>query len=182
MDEQRAPGAPEPQDRFVGRTIPDPGFADDSGAADPALRAVLAAYDAGRADHGAALAALLEARLLVPVVAILGEVEIDDAGLAHDKSSDMATVLVTGRDGRQALLAFTGHDSLARWRADARPVPVATELAARSAIQDGAAALVVDIAGPSRFVVAGEDLEAAARGWRLGRVADGYAWIGAPAE
>ena len=50
------------------------------------------------------------------------------------------------------------------------------------AYEDGAAALVVAIAGPSRFVVAGEDLEAAARGWRLGRVADGYAWIGAPAE
>ena len=47
-------------------------------------------------------------RLLVPVVAILGEVEHDEQGLAHDKTSDMAAVLMTGRDGRKALLAFTG--------------------------------------------------------------------------
>ena len=55
---------------------------------------------------------LQQARLLVPVVAVAGEVEVDEQGLAHDKSSDMATVLLTGRDGRTALLAFTGTESL----------------------------------------------------------------------
>ncbi len=44
----------------------------------------------------------------MPVVALLGEVEHDEQGLAHDKTSDMAAVLMTGRDGRTALLAFTG--------------------------------------------------------------------------
>lgn len=175
-----APG--ERQDRFADRVIPDPGFAGDDGAADPRVVAALAAYDAGTLGHREVLAVLLETRLLVPVVAVLGEVEIDDRGLAHDKSSDMATVLVTGRDGRQALLAFTGTAALQAWRGDARPVPVAVDLAARSAVQDGADALVVDLAGPVRFVVSGDDLQALARGWRLGRVADGLAWIGAPEE
>ncbi|WP_028471568.1 SseB family protein [Nocardioides alkalitolerans] len=172
----------EQQDRFAGRTLPAPGFADDDGAAAPEVTAALASYDAGTADHLATLAVVADSRLLVPVVAVLGEVEHDERGLAHDKSSDMATVLMTGRDGRTALLAFTGDESLRRWNPEARPVPVRGDLAARSALQDGAAALVVDIAGPVRFVVAGDDLDALARGWRLARVGDGWAWIGAGAE
>jgi len=178
----RVSGPLAPQDRFAGRVIPTSAFGDDTGEAPAALVAVLAAYAAGEADDADVLAVLGESRLLVPVVAVLGEVEVDENGLAHDKSSDMATVLVTGRDGRRALLAFTGQEALTRWRADARPVPVATQLAAASALQDGAAAIVVDIAGPVRFVVPGEDLGALARGWELRRVAGGHAWIGVEAE
>ena len=131
------------------RHIPDPGFAGDDGTADPALRSALAVLVAEPSTYGDALLALQDARLLVPVVAVLGEVEVDEHGLAHDKTSDMAAVLMTGADGRRALLAFTGSDSLAAWDAGARPVPVPTRLAAQSAVQDGAAALVVDIAGPA---------------------------------
>ncbi len=69
---------------------------------------------------------------------MLGEVEVDEHGLAHDKSSDMAAVLLTGRDGRRALLAFTGLEPLARWRPDARPVPVTARDAARAALADDA--------------------------------------------
>ena len=61
------------------------------------------------------LGRLQDARLLVPVVALLGEVEHDEQGLAHDKTSDMAAVLMKGRDGRTALLAFTGTASLQAW-------------------------------------------------------------------
>ena len=59
-------------------------------------------------QHYATLAVLQDTRVLVPVVAVLGEVELDAQGLAHDKSSDMAAVLMQGRDGRTALLAFSG--------------------------------------------------------------------------
>jgi hypothetical protein len=97
------------------------------------------------------LAALQGSRVLVPVMAVLGEVEYDDAGLAHDKTSDMATVLITGRDGRTALLAFTSMQSLAAWNPQARPVAVELRKAALSAIQDNAAAIVVDVAGPVPF-------------------------------
>ena len=120
--------------------------------------------------------ALQRSRLLVPVVAVLGEVEVDEAGLAHDKTSDMATALLTGRDGRQALLAFTSLQTLAAWRPDARPVPVAAPLAARSALQEGAQALVVDLAGPTTYAVESELLDRLARGWLLTRTADGPVW------
>jgi len=144
------------------RDLPDPGFAHDGGAADPALRAALAAHAAGTGEPGGVLAALAGTRLLVPVVAVLGEVELDEHGLARDKSSDMAAVLLTGADGRLALLAFTGTEPLAHWRPDARPVPVSARTAARAAVQEEAAALVVDVAGPVPFVIEGRALAALA--------------------
>jgi hypothetical protein len=160
------------------RRIPDPGFAGDDGAADSGLRAALAAYAADPARYVDVLLALPPARLLVPVVAVLGDAAVDDAGLTYDKTSDMATALLTGRDGRQALLAFTGLDTLAAWRPDARPVPVTTALAAGSALQEGAAALVIDVAGPTTYAVEGEVLDALARGWTLARTEQGLAWMG----
>jgi hypothetical protein len=159
------------------RVIPDPGFAGDDGSTAPELAQALTAWDRDPAAYPEALAALQRSRLLVPVVAVLGEVEHDEAGLAHDKTSDMATVLLQGADGRLALLAFTGTAPLVAWNPEARPVPVGADLAARSALQEGAAALVVDLAGPVRFVVEGDDLRGLAEGWTLARVSGGAAWI-----
>ena len=159
------------------RVIPDPGFAGDDGSAAPELIAALSAWQQDSSAYVEALAALQRSRVLVPVVAVLGEVEYDDAGLAREKDSDMATVLVQGADGRLALLAFTGTATLAAWDPQARPVPVTAQVAAQSAVQDGAAALVVDLAGPVRFVVEGEDLRGLAGGWTLARVSGAAAWI-----
>jgi hypothetical protein len=158
------------------RAIPDPGFAGDDGTAPPDVAAALAAYSADTSAANATLAVLQHARLLVPVVAVAGEVEHDERGLARDKTSDMATVLIRRPDGRTGLLAFTGAESMARWDPAARPVPVSMRRAAQAARQDGADALLVDLAGPTRFVVEGEDLEALAAGLTLVRVNDRYGW------
>jgi hypothetical protein len=125
---------------------------DDTGAPDPGLTDALAAYAEDPAREPEVLAALAEARLLVPVVAELGESEVGPDGLARDKSSDMATVLMRGPDGRLALLAFTGLEAMHRWDPAARPVPVPARTAALAAMQDGAEALLIDLAGPVRYV------------------------------
>ncbi len=170
-------------DADLPRRIPDPGFAGDAGEVQAPVAQALAAYAADpHGSYARVLAALQEARLLVPVVALLGEVEHDEQGLAHDKTSDMAAVLLRGNDGRLALLAFTGNEPLAAWNPEARPVPVAARVAAQSALQEGAAALVVDVAGPTTVVLEGEDLHGLARGWRLARVGDRPAWIRLEAE
>jgi len=164
------------------RGIPDPGFAADDGSTAPELAAALAAYGAG-AERGyeQALAVLAGSRLLVPVLAVLGEVEVDEDGLPHDKTSDMATVLMRGRDGRTALLAFTGTEPLHRWNPEARPVPVPTAKAAEAAVQDGAEAMLVDVAGPVPFVVETDDLRELAQGHVLvrmgGEVSARYGWV-----
>lgn len=164
-------------DRFAGARLLESQFPDDSGAQFPAVAAALASYGEDPSRSAAVIAALQDSRLLVPVVAMLGEVEYDDAGLAHDKSSDMAAVLMRGADGRMALLAFTGSEQLQAWNPQARPVAVPTAIAARSALQDGADALVLDVAGPATFVIEGEDLKALAAGWRLVEVDGRHGWL-----
>jgi hypothetical protein len=147
------------------RTIPDPGFAGDLGEADPGLARALEVFDRSPGDgeaHRAVLTRLQGSRLLVPVVALLGEVEHDEHGRAHEKTSDMAAVLMKGRDGRTALLAFTSAETLGQWDPQARPVPVTARQAAQAAIQDQASALLIDVAGPVMFVVEGADLRALA--------------------
>ena len=163
------------------RRIAEPEFPDDDGSAAAAVTEALATYDADPATGRApALAALQDSRVLVPVVAHLGEVEIDERGLAHDKTSDMATVLTTGRDGRTALLSFTSSATMRAWNPQARPVAVSARQAARAALQDGADALLVDLAGPVLLAVEGDDLRDLAAGLELRRVTgpsgEGWGW------
>jgi hypothetical protein len=168
--------------RFDGAKLIEANFPDDDGSAAPVLVAALASYAAGeRGAYVEVVRALQPSRLLVPVVALLGEVEYDENGLAHDKSSDMATVLIQNAAGEKALLAFTSTTSLTAWNAEARPVPAPAAIAANSALQEQAVALLVDIAGPVPFTLTGADLKGVAAGWELVQVDGEWAWA-APAE
>ncbi|MEO3975306.1 SseB family protein [Streptomyces sp. CAU 1734] len=148
------------------KNIPDPGFSDDDGTADPRLTAALAAWSRDRADRRAerpVLEALREARLLVPVVAVLGEVEVDENGLRREKTSDMAVPTLTAGD-RRALPAFTSLDTLARWDPRARPVAVPLHQALRAVAHERADTLVLDLAGPVPYQLTGAALRALAEG------------------
>jgi hypothetical protein len=163
------------------RGLPDPGFAGDEGAADEALAAALAAYDEQpdvRERWLDAVALLQDTRVLVPVVAEAVGGRAESRPPTDDKYTDMAAVLMRSRSGRTALLAFTGLDTMRDWDPAARPVPVAVPDAARAALQNGAEALVVDVAGPVLLAVEGEDLRSLAGGERLARVgAAGWGWV-----
>ena len=139
-------------------------FRDDNGAADPHVAAALAAYQAGQGSEQAALTALATARLLVPVVAVLADGPAAEGRAADgDKNSEMVLPTLIGRDGRPAVLAFTGLDTLARWRPNARPVPAEADRVWRAAVADGCA-VVIDVAGPVPLAVEGARLEALAAG------------------
>ncbi|MGW2258155.1 SseB family protein [Streptomyces sp. NPDC004749] len=145
------------------KNIPDPGFSDDDGGADPALAAALAAWAADPSAEPEVLAALKGARLLVPVVAVLGEVEEDEKGVRREKTSDMAVPTLTAGD-RRALPAFTSTETLARWDPAARPVAVPLHQALRAAAHEKADTLVLDLAGPVPYQLAGSALLALAEG------------------
>jgi hypothetical protein len=139
-------------------------FRGDRGAADPLLTAALAAYHVGQGSEQAALDALAAARLLVPVIAEQSHKDQshkDQSG--GDKDSEMVLPTLIGRDGRPAVLAFTGLDALARWRPDARPVPAEADRVWRAAVADGCA-VVIDVAGPVPLAVEGARLAALAAG------------------
>lgn len=144
-----------------GVTPADPG---DTGEADPALLAALAAAADGPVQEAAARTALLTARLLVPVVAVaVARDEVTGA----DTEAEMAVPALIGADGRRALPVFTSYDALRAWRPDARPVPMPAARVLAGAVGEGYDAVVVDVAGPGMHVLDGADLgslaEAAAR-------------------
>jgi hypothetical protein len=142
-------------------------FRGDRGGADPLLTAALAAYHVGQGSEQAALGALAAARLLVPVIAEQSHKDQshkDQSGKDRgDKDSEMVLPTLIGRDGRPAVLAFTGLDALARWRPDARPVPAEADRVWRAAVADGYA-VVIDVAGPVPLAVEGARLAALAAG------------------
>ncbi|MFH9989665.1 SseB family protein [Streptomyces luteogriseus] len=148
---------------MANKNIPDSGFSDDDGSADPRLSAALAAWSADRSAVGPVLAALKDARLLVPVVAVLGETEEDERGLRREKTSDMAVPTLKAGD-RTALPAFTSTDSLARWDPEARPVAVPLHQALQAAAHEKADTVVLDLAGPVPFELTGPALLALAEG------------------
>ncbi|MEV1050502.1 SseB family protein [Streptomyces sp. NPDC059017] len=145
------------------KNIPDPGFSDDDGTADPALEAALTAWARDRTAEGPVLEALKGARLLVPVVAVLGEVEVDESGLRREKTSDMAVPTLTAGN-RRALPAFTSTAALALWDPQARPVAVPLHQALRAAAHEKADTVVLDLAGPVPYELTGRALLALAEG------------------
>lgn len=146
-----------------GRSLAAPAFAGDDGAADPVLRRSLAQGAVALTSDIARdlpLELLMDSRLLVAVVATADE--IDDVGA--DKDSHMSVVSMVSATGERGLLAFTGLDSMAMWDPQARPVPISGPDAAKAALDDGANALVIDVQGPARHIVAGERLAFLSKG------------------
>jgi SseB protein N-terminal domain len=156
-------------------------FRDDDGSAEPLLAAALSAYAAGREGEHAVLTALAHARLLVPVVAVVTEAtdapQPGRTALRREKTrggfrgvvppgnhSEMALPVLSGRDGRRAIMAFTSLAALAMWREDARPLPAPADRVWQAAIAEQVAAVMVDVAGPVPVVVEGARLAALAAG------------------
>jgi hypothetical protein len=151
----------------------------DTGEADPAVAEALDAYARGTGSEHDALTAIAGSRLLVPVVAVSGGNGGTDSG-GHggtdsppvrggipggrppgETETEMALPTLIGNDGRPAVIAFTGTETLRRWRADARPVPVPAQRVCQAALVE-ADGLVIDVAGPVPLVLEGARLRALA--------------------
>ena len=161
----------------------------DTGEAASGVTAALAAYADGTGSEHAALLALAAARLLVPVVAVPGPggpgghgghggtgsppmgggipggrpPGASTAPRGHTEESEMALPTLIGNDGRTAIIAFTGTETLSRWQEDARPVPVSARQVWVAAHAEADAA-VIDVAGPVPLVIEGARLRALADG------------------
>jgi len=109
-----------------------PSDADDAGDVDPALASLL---QAGSTEEVGL--ALLNARLLVPIVAMPGEGD-----------ADMAVPALVNEAGERALPVFSSYDALRAWQADARPVPMTGARVMAAARAEGYDGVVLDVAGP----------------------------------
>ena len=157
-------------------SLAEPAFPDDDGRADSLLTEALG-------DDLAVLAVLGDVRVFVPVVALLGDVPAEGDNPRRTSSAggapqgEMAAVLMTGADGRTALLAFSSVATMTEWNGDARPVPVWGREAARAALDEGAMAILLDLGSPTFTVIETADVEHLAAGHRLVGTEAGPAWV-----
>lgn len=157
---------------------PNASFAGDTGAPDPALRAVLADAYAGGLAYPRAVAALGAARLLLPIVATGDEHGAQGDGPDPTRHAEMAAVLMESATGQKGVVVFTGIDLFTAWRGDARPVPCTLDDVAATAVETGSAAIVVDVNGPAPLVIEGDLIAQLAAGRRLVELADGgFGWL-----
>ncbi len=119
---------------WEGRSFESNSFAADNGETPEALIPVLADKPVSKAHLTQALHGT---RLLIPLVAELGEGEIGPNGLMVEKSADLAIVAVATPDGQSAIPAFTSVSELTAWNPDARPVPVLAEKVCLAAASEG---------------------------------------------
>lgn len=155
---------------WEGRDLKANPFAGDDGSADPALAAALDAYreqESTVALEGV-VAALGQARVLIPILAELGAAGAGEHGRQVDKEASAGVVALEAPDGRRALPVFSSVASMAAWRTDARPVPTEAARAALSAVAEDWALLVVDPGGPVTALVPRPAVWAVAQGktWR----------------
>jgi hypothetical protein len=123
----------------TGRVLSGTGFDNDTGEADPNLSAALAQGW----DEVALLAAVADARLLVPVLA--APARPNPGELKSPRSADMAVVTLTSPDGQRALPVFTSVTALLAWDQTARPSPVTSATAAQAAVAERCDVLLIDV-------------------------------------
>ena len=134
----------------------------EDGRADPRLAAALREYDGSPASRATTLAALAGARVFVAITATSTAEHVDGGtGLRAESSAEMALVSMVATDGERAIPAFVDVAGPTGWRAGFRPVPVRGDELARAALDDGAAAVLVDPAGAA-FIVRRAELTAMA--------------------
>ena len=138
---------------WEGRSFEPNPHAGDDGSADPALIAALEQFRNQKALPEAVVAAFAKARLLVPLVAHVGETGIGAHGQVVDKSADLSIVSVASPDGQVALPVFSSVATMAAWNKTARPVPIEATRIALAAASEKNARIILDAGSVTEFVI-----------------------------
>ncbi|RIJ01661.1 SseB family protein, partial [Clavibacter michiganensis subsp. insidiosus] len=112
-----------------------------------------ARHGRGEVGQGVVVDALRDARLLIPLVARLGEEGEGAHGLTADKSAELSIITVAGPDGRTVMPVFTSVAAMGRWNARARPVPADAVRVALAAASEETDLVVVDPGSDTEFVL-----------------------------
>ena len=147
---------------WAGRAFEPSPWSGDDGTAPAAYVRALAAFHAGETGPEAVVDALRSARLLVPLLAEVGETGGTAPGNVFDKKAELALVTVAGPDGRQGLPASSSAEAMRAWNPAARPGPAPARQVALGAASDGTELVVIDPA-TDRFGLRRSTLEALAR-------------------
>jgi len=138
---------------WEGRSFQQNAHAADDGSADPALLAALLSFRSGEGSQAAVVDAFRDARVLVPLVAEKGDEGVGPTGLKVDKTQELSIVTVAAPDGRRVQPVFSSVQTMARWDAAARPIPVEAKRVALSAAGEETELIVLDAASDTEFVI-----------------------------
>ena len=123
----------------------------DDGSAPEHLIEAIRRFRARELGEAEVLDALRTSRLLIPLVAHLGEDGLDEHG--HDKTQELSIVTVVGPDGRTVLPAFTSVAAMSTWNPRARPIPAEATRVALAAAHESTDLVVVDATSASEFAI-----------------------------
>ncbi|MDQ1570779.1 MAG: hypothetical protein QOF79_1453 [Actinomycetota bacterium] len=138
---------------WAGRSFDHAESTDDDGSAPERLIEALRRFRSRELGEAEVVNALRESRLLIPLVAILGDTGRNEHGQLVDKSQELSIVTVAGPDGRDVLPVFTSVASMAAWNPKARPVPAVGPRVALAAASEGTELVVIDPTSPTEFAV-----------------------------
>lgn len=138
---------------WAGRAFEPNEHTEDDGATPPVLAEALRAFRAREVGEESVIDALRGSRLLIPLIAELGEADTGEHGLMIDKSQELSIITVAGPDGRNVMPVFTSAATMAAWNPDARPVPADAVRVALAAAQEETDLVVLDPIAPTEFVV-----------------------------
>ena len=138
---------------WEGRSFEHVPASDDDGSAPPKLLEALKRFRSQELGEAEVVDEIRSSRLLIPLVAELGEQGRSDAGHTVDKSQELSIVTVSGPDGRSVLPAFTSVAAMTRWNPKARPIPADGRRIALAAASEGTDLVVVDATSDTEFAV-----------------------------
>ncbi len=138
---------------WAGRHFASHPSPDDDGSAPPELVAAIARFRAGEADQAVVVEAFRTSRLLVPLLAELGEAGVTPEGRRVDKRQELSIVTVQGPDDRTVLPVFSSVAAMTAWNSAARPVPATGPRVALAAASEGTDLVVLDPTSPTEFAL-----------------------------
>lgn len=138
---------------WEGRSFDKNSFADDDGRAPEKLVKAIARFRAGEVGAEAVVDQIRISRLLVPLLANLGESEIGAHGKKVDKSAELSIVTVKSPDDQDSLVVFSSVEAMTRWNQASRPVPTDAIRIALAAASQMSTRVVLDPGSDTEFVV-----------------------------
>lgn len=140
---------------WAGRQFEPNANADDDGSAPAAFIAEIARFRAGdvNADAASVVRVVRQSRLLIPLLAELGESGVNAQGRTVDKSQELSIVTVKGPDGRTVLPVFSSVAAMTAWNPLARPVPASGSRVAVAAVGEATELVVIDPTSETEFAL-----------------------------
>ena len=138
---------------WAGRHFEANTSADDDGSAPERLIEALRRFATRELGEGEVVDALRDSRLLIPLIAHLGEAGENEHGQLVDKTQELSIITVSGPDGRNVLPVFTSVDAMSHWNPKARPVPASAVRVALAAASEETDLVVLDPTSETEFII-----------------------------